>query len=92
MSTIFELEKYHFKAGKKYWKSQPNPIMGWNLIKDSRKAWPEGRSWRVLNDLLTLEDFKSFDGVGQPQSGKAKGVTVLPYNNGGWSEYNRRAR
>lgn len=91
MSTIFELEEYHHKAGRKYWKSQPNPITGWNLIKDSRKAWPEGRSFRILDNLLTLEYSYEWSGGEYPQSGKAKGVIVLPYNNGGWSEYNRRA-
>jgi len=92
VSTIFELEEYHHKAGKKYWKSRPKLITGSTIIKDSVKSFPEGRSGNVLYDLLALELFKSFDGVGQPQSGKAKGVTVLPYNNGGWSEYNRRTR
>ena len=92
MSTIFELEEYHHKAGKKYWKSKPKFITGGTIIKDNQKSFPEGRSGNVLNDLLLLEFFKSFDSVGHPQSGKAKGVTVLPWDKGGWSEYNRRAR
>lgn len=92
MSTIFELEKYHHEAGKKYWKSRPKINDGWSLIKDSVKAFPEGRSGDILYTLLSLESSRCLDKVCHPQSGKAKGVTILPYNNGGWSEYNRRTK
>lgn len=83
MSTIEELHERHFAAGRKYWESQAD-FTYYNVkhtyVSCGVKAYPEGRSRKVLLTLLSLRQTPSWrNTLGLPAKLKAKGITVLPW-------------
>lgn len=86
MSTIEELNESHFSASRKYVRSMPTSgskeIRFANLCRrfNNIKYRPQGRSGGVLYRLLSLQQTSSWrETFGIPMSGKAKGITVLPW-------------
>lgn len=90
MSTIFELEAAHEKASLKYWKHRSRNYWKmrrkgylWPNLKHNTRSFPEGRSSKVLDTLLSLYYFSSKYEEQYPKAYKAKGITLLPWETTG---------